>query len=235
LGYNDLCNYDITTKFKKIFSSQKPAINSRELSIADYPSSSAVKDQGKPADGRTDTRPSVWTEHHHLVAQTVETVPETRDEHFGASGPDQAARGMSVDLAQPHAIVNTNSTIVPKEKLLTIDKDDDDIEKLQPINPWSTYFTAAQTENRQAAEATACSDNPTTSVHSQEILKILKLNEHCKDSLLRAQLERLVTQFQDRFAVNVASEPAAIPPFRIDIDTTKWSQIKPEKYPRPNL
>jgi len=62
---------------------------------------------------------------------------------------------MGVDLAQPHAIVNTNSTI---EKLLTIDKDDDDIQKLQPINPWSTYFTAAQTENRQAAEATACSD-----------------------------------------------------------------------------
>jgi hypothetical protein len=132
-------------RYNKIQKIICPVKNSRDQSASARtvnPSSSAVKDQGKPADGMTDTRPSISIEQHHRVDQTAELVPETRDEHFGASG-QQAARVMSVDLAQPHEIVKNNST-VPKEKLLTIDPDDDDIEKFQPINPWSQYFTAAQ-------------------------------------------------------------------------------------------
>jgi hypothetical protein len=236
LGYEDICKYDITTKFKELFAMNHPVKNSRDQSAnarTVNPSSSAVKDQGKPADGMTDTRPSISIEQHHHVAQTAEPVPEARDEHFGASG-QQAARVMSVELAQPHEIVKNNST-VPKEKLLTVDPDDDDIEKFQPINPWSHYFTAAQSHknNRHAGKPTTSSDDKTTALSLTEILKNLKLHERCNDSKLRAQLERIVTQFQDRFAVNVASEPAAIPPFRIEVDQTKWSLIKPEKYPRP--
>jgi len=188
LGYEDICKYDITTKFKELFAMNYPVNNSRDQSAnarTVNPSSSAVKDQGKPADGMTDTRPSISIEQHHHVAQTAEPVPEARDEHFGASG-QQAARVMSVELAQPHEIVKNNST-VPKEKLLTVDPDDDDIEKFQPINPWSHYFTAAQSHknNRHAGKPTTSSDDKTTALSLTEILKNLKLHERCNDSKLR--------------------------------------------------
>jgi putative transposase len=46
-------------------------------------------------------------------------------------------------------------------------------------------------------------------------------------------LRELVAIYKDRFAVNVGSEPAAIQPFKIEVDDAKWSQRRPERYPRP--
>ena len=66
-----------------------------------------------------------------------------------------------------------------------------------------------------------------------EILDKLKLSERCKSPSLRQKLTDLVTMYQDRFAVNVGSTPAAISPFEIEVDESEWLQLKSEKYPRP--
>ena len=99
------------------------------------------------------------------------------------------------------------------------------------IDPWEKYFTSAQ--SNEHAKKLARSSNNSSALSLSEILEKLKIEQRCKNLELCAALRKLVSIYQDRFAVNVESEPTAIPPFHIDIDSEKWSQIKPEKYPRP--
>jgi len=177
----------------------------------------------------TSTRPSVSIDPTHRAAQTAEPVTEVRDEHFGASGLISAACVRGADLAQPPGVVKTK--IISKHDLLDVEFDDDEIDTWKSIDPWEKYFISAQS-NGHAKKLARSSDN-SSSLSLNEIFEILKIEQRCKNPELSAALRKLVSIYQDRFAVNVESEPAAIPPFHIDIDSEKWSQLKPEKYPRP--
>ena len=72
----------------------KSAINNNSI-----PSSLAVDDQRKPADGMMDTLQGIQIEPPHPAAQTVESVPETQDEQSSAS--DSASANA---VAGPHTL-----------------------------------------------------------------------------------------------------------------------------------
>jgi hypothetical protein len=202
------------------------AINNNSI-----PSSLAVDDQRKPADGMMDTLQGIQIEPPHPAAQTVESVPETQDEQSSAS--DSAANAVAgphtpdiKPISHPEDIVKPNT--IPKSALLDILPDDDEIDDWQPINPWNSYFKSAQEEEKVEPEQKRqrASLDSRTPLAVDEILDKLKLNEKCNDAILRAKLRDLVEHYQDRFAVNVESKPAAISPFNIEVDESKWLQRK---------
>jgi hypothetical protein len=219
------------------------------------PSSSAHADQGKPADGGKTRARTSRTGQHHPAAQTVEPVPANRDEQSTASGISSAARSVSIGTPQSHRVVNNNSTQdssektlsqyinrptvgqkIPKNAILQSIDDNDEIDEWDDINAWNNYFESAQQRSEANEKRERVNSEGAKTLHTltlEDIFQKLQIDNYCKHPKLRAMLRELVAIYKDRFAVNVGSEPAAIPPFKIEVDDAKWSPRRPERYPRP--
>ena len=243
--------FQVSTKFSHIFSSTKDSSNSvmeivNDNNVDEETPSATESAQQSVADRTEDSRPGIPSRLHYSAAQTSKVDNLLCDEHVDASGSNSAAR--ATKHAKPASGSNVqNEKVIPKAELLDIEPDDDEIETWNKHDPWSDYFQSAQQTsetNTNAPKMTHESGtvrSSTNNNHKQEmdvlnlaeILDKLKLSERCKSPSLRQKLTDLVTMYQDRFAVNVGSTPAAISPFEIEVDESEWLQLKSEKYPRP--
>jgi hypothetical protein len=124
--------------------------------------------------------------------------------------------GGTVDLSLTNSAPRNDpfATVIDKSSLIDGEYDNDHIDDLASDNPWNSYFSKSQMP-----------DNVSSSVQPWNIL--------CADEH-KPQLEAILTRYQMCFRTKVSHEPAAIPPFEIRVDHSKWKDMRSNKgYVRP--